>query len=72
MHKVIIVFKLFVQQKHAPFYESACSFDDLHGKPNHTKCQSFEILKERFARQRSHFFNHWSKRLCSMGSKCLT
>ncbi len=25
------------QQKHALFYESACSFDELDEKPNHSK-----------------------------------
>jgi hypothetical protein len=35
------------------------------------KFQSFEILKERVARQRTHFFDHLAKTLCSMGSKCL-
>ncbi len=33
--------------------------------------QSFEILKERAARQRIHFLNHLIKKLCSMGSKFL-
>ncbi len=32
-----IDFKLFVQQKRAPFYESACSLDKLDEKLNHTK-----------------------------------
>jgi hypothetical protein len=33
--------------------------------------QSREILKERATRQRIHFFNHLTKILCSMDSKCL-
>jgi len=33
---------------------------------------SLEILKERVARQNTHFKNHPTKQLCSMGSKCLT
>jgi hypothetical protein len=33
--------------------------------------QSLEILKERVARQRTHFKNHLMKKICSMGSKCL-
>ncbi len=44
---------------------------ELDEKPNHTKCQSFEILMEMVARQRIHFFNHLIKKLCPMGSKCL-
>jgi hypothetical protein len=35
------------------------------------KYQRLEILKEKVARQRIHFFNHLIKTLCSMGSKCL-
>jgi hypothetical protein len=35
------------------------------------KIQSLEILKERAAKQRTHFFNHLIKKLSSMGSKCL-
>jgi hypothetical protein len=35
------------------------------------KFQSLEILKERVARQKTHFKNHLIKKLCSMGSKCL-
>jgi hypothetical protein len=35
------------------------------------KFQSLESLKERVVSQRTHFFNHLIKKLCSMGSKCL-
>jgi hypothetical protein len=44
---------------------------ELDEKPNHTKISSFEILKEMFAKQSIHFFNHLAKQMCSMGSKCL-
>jgi len=38
MHKIMqIDFKLFVKQKHAPFYESTCSLYELDEKPNYTK-----------------------------------
>jgi len=36
------------------------------------KFQSFKILKERATRQRTHLKKHLIKKLCSMGSKCLT
>jgi hypothetical protein len=36
------------------------------------KLQSLKILKERAARQMTHFLNHLAKKLCSMGSKRLT
>jgi hypothetical protein len=29
--------KLFVQQKHVPFYENTCSLSELDENPNHTK-----------------------------------
>ncbi len=35
------------------------------------KFQSFEILKERVTRQRTHLKNHLIKKLRSMNSKCL-
>jgi hypothetical protein len=35
------------------------------------KFQNLEILKEKVARKRTHFINHLTKKLCSMGSKCL-
>jgi hypothetical protein len=35
------------------------------------KFQSFEILKERDGRQKTHLKNHLIKKLCSLGSKCL-
>jgi hypothetical protein len=35
------------------------------------KFQSFEILKERVTRQRTHLKNHLIKKLCSINSKCL-
>ncbi len=53
-----IDFKFFVQQKHAPFYESTCSLDELDVNQIIQKFQSFEILKERATRQRIHFLNH--------------
>ncbi len=35
------------------------------------KFQSFEILKERVTKQKTHLKNHLIQKLCSMGSKCL-
>jgi hypothetical protein len=35
------------------------------------KFQSLKILKERAAKQKTHFKNHLIKKLCLMGSKCL-
>ncbi len=32
---------------------------------------NLEVLKERVARRRVHFFNHLIEKMCSMGSKCL-
>jgi hypothetical protein len=33
--------------------------------------QSLEILKEKGFKEKTHFFNHFTKQLCSMGPKCL-
>jgi hypothetical protein len=56
-----IDFKSFVQQKHVPFCESTHSLGELDEKPNHTKISNSCILKERVAKQRTHFFNHLAK-----------
>jgi hypothetical protein len=38
MHNVIqLILNFILQQKHAPFYESTCSLDELDEKPNHKK-----------------------------------
>jgi hypothetical protein len=72
MYKVIQLISNFLYNKNMPpFYESTCSLDQLDKKPNHTKCQSLKILKEKTARQRAHFLNHLTKKICSMSSKCL-
>jgi len=34
-------FKLFVQEKHAPFYEKTCLLNELYEKLNHTKISKF-------------------------------
>jgi hypothetical protein len=44
-----------VQQKHATFYETTCSLDELDEKPYQTKFQSLEILKERLQGKDSTF-----------------
>jgi hypothetical protein len=67
----MIDFKFFVQQKHAPFYESTCSLDELDEKPSLQKFRSLEIFNEKAVRQMIHIKNHLIKKLCSMGSKCL-
>jgi hypothetical protein len=36
------------------------------------KFQNLEILKERATRQRTYFKNHLTKKISSMGSKCLS
>jgi hypothetical protein len=41
MHKIIqLISKKFIT-KHAPFYESECSLDELEEKPIHTKISKF-------------------------------
>jgi hypothetical protein len=60
----------FLYNKRCP-YENTCSLDELDEKPNHTKCQSFEILKEKTTCKILILQAIWQKKLCSMGSKCL-
>jgi hypothetical protein len=45
--------------------------DELDENKVKQKFQNLKILKERAARQKTHFKNHLIKKLCSMGSKCL-
>jgi hypothetical protein len=45
--------------------------DELDEKPNHTTMSNLENLKARVTRQRTLYFNHLTKKLCEMGSKCL-
>ncbi len=37
----MIDFKLFLQQKHIPFYENTCSLGEFDEKPNYTKKLNF-------------------------------
>jgi len=74
MHKVIQLISNFLHNKSMPLLCQyvMCSLDEFDEKPNHTKCQNLEILKERApTREKTHFFNHLTKNLCLMGSKCL-
>jgi hypothetical protein len=61
-----IDFKIFVQQKFVPFYEAHVQWMNLMKNQIIQKLQSLEILKERVGKQRTHFFNHLAKTLCSM------
>jgi hypothetical protein len=62
MHKVIQLISNFFYNKNIPlFIKSTCSLDELDKKPNHTKISKFKILKEKVARQKTHFFYHLAK-----------
>ncbi len=64
-------FKLFVQQKHAPFYENTCSLYELDEKPNYTKISKSWNFEGKGYKEKDSFFNHLTKKICSIGSKCL-
>jgi hypothetical protein len=64
-------FKLFVQQKHAPFYESTCSLNELDEKPNHTKISKSWNFERKGWKAKDAFFWPFDKKICLMGSKCL-
>jgi hypothetical protein len=54
MHNVIQLVSFFLHKNNnAPFYESKCSLDLM--KNQKKKKKSFEILKEKAARQNTHF-----------------
>ncbi len=55
-----------MQQKHVASMKVHVHWMNLMKNQIIQECQSFEIVKERI-----HFFNHLTKELCSMGSKCL-
>jgi hypothetical protein len=66
-----LISNLFCTKKHAPFYESTCSLDELDEKPNHVKISKSLIFEGKDCKANNSFLNHLTKRLCSMGSKCL-
>jgi hypothetical protein len=72
MHKVIqLISKNLYNKNMHPFMEVHVHWMKLMKNKIIQKCQSCEILKERVTRQIIHFFNCLTKKICSMGSKCL-
>jgi len=72
MHKVLQLISNFFRNKIMPLSMKVhVHYMNLMKNQIIQKFQSFEILKERAIRKRIHFFNHLTKTLCSMGSKCL-
>jgi hypothetical protein len=72
MHKVIQLISNFLCNKiMPPFMEVHAHRMNLMKNKIIQKCQSCEILKGRVTRQRIHFFNHLTKKICSMSSKSL-
>jgi hypothetical protein len=73
MHKIIQLISNFLHNKNmSPSMKVHVHWMNLIKNQIIKKCQSFEILNEKAIRQKTHFFNHLTKKLCSMGSKCLT
>jgi L-lactate utilization protein LutB len=73
MHKVIQLISIFLYNKNMPpSMKVRVNWTNSMKNQIIQKYQSFESLKERASRQKTHVFNHLTKQLCSMGSKCLT
>jgi hypothetical protein len=72
MHKIIQLISNFLYNKNMPLSMKVhVHWINLMKNQIIQKCQSLEISKERASRQRTHFLNHLTKTLCSMGSKCV-
>jgi hypothetical protein len=46
----------FIQQKHAPFYESTCSLYELDEKSNYTKILKFLNFERKGCKEKDSFF----------------
>jgi hypothetical protein len=55
-------FQTFCTTKHALFYESTCSLDELDEKPNHTKISKFWNFERKGSKQRTHFLTIWQNK----------
>jgi hypothetical protein len=72
MHNVIQSISNFVYNKNMPpSMKVHVHWMNLMKNRIIQKCQNLQILKEKAARQRTHFKNHLIKKNCSMGSKYL-
>jgi hypothetical protein len=56
-----IDFKFFVQQKHAPFYESICSLYKLDEESNYTKISKSLNFERMGCEEKDFFINHLTK-----------
>jgi hypothetical protein len=64
MHKVIqLTSKKKLQQKHAPFYESTCSLNELDEKPNHTKISKFWNCEKKLYKAKGSFLKPFDKKI---------
>jgi hypothetical protein len=67
MHKIKQLISNFLYNKNLSSSTKACvQWMNLMKNQIIQKLQSLEILKERVGRQRTHFFNHLAKKICSM------
>jgi hypothetical protein len=58
-----------VQQKHAPFYESTCSLDELDEKPNHSKISKSSNFDKKGYKAKDSFFKPFDKIIMFNGFK---
>jgi hypothetical protein len=61
--------KLFVQQKHAPFYESTCSLDELDEKPNHSKISKSWNFEGKGCKAKNSFLKPFNQKIMFNGFK---
>jgi hypothetical protein len=72
MHKIIQLISNFLYNKKMPhFIKVHVHWMNLMRNQIIQKFQNLEILQDKATRQRIHFFNHLTEKLCSMGSKCI-
>jgi hypothetical protein len=70
MHKCIQLISNFLyNKKHAPFYESTCSLDELDEKPNHTKISKSCNFEWKGYKANDSFFLPFDKKIMFNGFK---
>ncbi len=62
-------FQIFVQQNHAPFYESTCSLDELDEKRNHSKISKFWNFERKGYKGKDSFKKPFDKKIMFNGFK---
>jgi len=70
MHKIIqLISKKLYNKKHAPFYESTCSLNELDEKPNHIKISKSWNFEGKHYKAKYSFFLPFDKKIMFNGFK---